>query len=71
MRTNGTVEDWYRDCREWADEVAALRGIVLAAGLGETLKWGQLLQGKGPTDCVCGLSRHPPRCDGSHRKRQG
>jgi uncharacterized protein YdeI (YjbR/CyaY-like superfamily) len=41
MKTRGTVEDWYRDGRAWREEVSALRGIVLAAGLRETLKWGQ------------------------------
>ncbi|MFH1463130.1 MAG: YdeI/OmpD-associated family protein [Pseudomonadota bacterium] len=41
MRSRGTADDWYRDREGWRAEAAALRGIVLAAGLTETLKWGQ------------------------------
>ena len=41
MRTTGTAADWFLDCTHWCDEVALLREIVLAAGLEETLKWGQ------------------------------
>lgn len=28
---------------------------------------GQILQGKGLNDCVCGLSKKKPNCDGSHK----
>jgi uncharacterized protein YdeI (YjbR/CyaY-like superfamily) len=27
----------------------------------------QILNGKGITDCTCGLSKKPPNCDGSHK----
>lgn len=27
----------------------------------------RILDGKGLNDCVCGLTKNPPRCDGSHR----
>ena len=39
MKTYATTDDWYTDRRSWHDEVAALRDIVLHAGLVETLKW--------------------------------
>lgn len=29
----------------------------------------RILDGKGMNDCVCGLSKKPPGCDGSHNKR--
>lgn len=28
----------------------------------------RILKGKGMTDCVCGLSKHKPNCDGSHKQ---
>ena len=27
----------------------------------------QILNGKGITDCTCGLTKKPPNCDGSHK----
>ena len=27
----------------------------------------RILAGKGPNDCICGLTNRPPRCDGSHK----
>lgn len=30
---------------------------------------GRILAGVGLEDCDCGLSRRPPRCDGSHKRR--
>lgn len=41
MKTYATVDDWLADLEAWRDEAAALRRIVLAAGLEETVKWGQ------------------------------
>ncbi|MCB9745734.1 MAG: YdeI/OmpD-associated family protein [Alphaproteobacteria bacterium] len=41
MRTTGTVDDWFNEHETWPAEVAALRALVLEAGLDEVLKWGQ------------------------------
>lgn len=41
MKTYATVDDWLADQEVWRDDAAALRRIVLAAGLDETVKWGQ------------------------------
>jgi len=27
----------------------------------------RILAGKGVTDCICGFTKHPPNCDGSHK----
>ncbi len=29
----------------------------------------RVLAGKGPNDCICGLTGRPPGCDGSHKQR--
>jgi uncharacterized protein YdeI (YjbR/CyaY-like superfamily) len=31
----------------------------------------RILKGKGPQDCICGLSKRLPRCDGSHKSLTG
>lgn len=31
----------------------------------------RILAGKGPHDCICGHSKHFPRCDGSHKLFEG
>ena len=41
MRTYATVDDWFLGRERWHDECSALRRIVLAAGLTETMKWRQ------------------------------
>lgn len=41
MKTYATVDDWYTQGEGWRDEVAALRDIMLSAGLTETMKWNQ------------------------------
>ncbi len=28
----------------------------------------RIFMGKGPNDCICGLSKHYPNCDGSHKQ---
>ena len=39
MKDYATADAWYADQQEWHEEVAALRAIVLGAGLTETVKW--------------------------------
>lgn len=39
MKSYDTAEGWYADQETWRDETAALRDIVLGAGLTETVKW--------------------------------
>jgi uncharacterized protein YdeI (YjbR/CyaY-like superfamily) len=39
MKDYDHADDWYADRAEWADEVRALRPIVLGLGLTETIKW--------------------------------
>ena len=41
MRTKGTADDWYAERETWQGECRALREIVKACGLDETVKWGQ------------------------------
>ena len=35
------VEAYLEQSEQWPDEVAALRGVLLGCGLGETIKWGK------------------------------
>lgn len=39
MMTPDSPDHWFAACTFWPDEVAALRRIVLATGLVETIKW--------------------------------
>ena len=41
MKNYATVDDWYSQGEGWHHELAALRAILLNAGLTETLKWKQ------------------------------
>ncbi len=41
MKIHATADDWYAAQDAWRDELRALREVVLATGLVETLKWGQ------------------------------
>ncbi|MDJ0905277.1 MAG: DUF1801 domain-containing protein [Woeseiaceae bacterium] len=40
MAQKKTVDDYIRNARQWNEELARLRKILLSTGLEETIKWG-------------------------------